>query len=299
MPINPDQTEQWISFFEEEVARLDDEISRREDSDFQPRRTLRVAINAQADDDSRAGSPAPHKPMSQREMKAAWEKLSPEKRDEILKPVVERIQERLRVSVFLGKELARTAELNGNDKGKSQQEAAEDAEHRKSDSPRRHGGAEEGEIQDAKCKGEQQQQIPRAARDDKALLVDRQEAVAAAESESEEVGLCEYVTAGGRLCEAEAEAEQGSAFPAEGGRNHVNFSPSQAVTALPRLCWRHADWVEMVEEEYGIPCPDDRESLKQALQRTMALVLSHKMVPQVAMLVVKICHTLERNMRRY
>jgi hypothetical protein len=63
-------------------------------------------------------------------------------------------------------------------------------------------------------------------------------------------------------------------------------------------CMWHLDWVELVEQKYGLPYPDDRASLEQVLRHTVALVLGRKMLRADAQIVLKILKPLERNLKR-
>ena len=63
------------------------------------------------------------------------------------------------------------------------------------------------------------------------------------------------------------------------------------------FCARHARWVTLVEEEFGIPCPEDRRSLRECLQQVMALLLANKILRRDAEIVVKICRLLSGHLR--
>lgn len=64
-----------------------------------------------------------------------------------------------------------------------------------------------------------------------------------------------------------------------------------------RLCERHFNWVALVEEEYGLWCPDDSASLQQLLQQTMAMLLSRKILRGQADAVLRIAKLLDRSLR--
>jgi hypothetical protein len=138
------------------------------------------------------------------------------------------------------------------------------------------GGGEEG----------REMQIPRYARDDKSIRDDKA------------IGDDNSI----RILPTENESPRGGAEDgrnAEPGCGYVLSDGSEcgAQAGEDGYCGRHSDWVELVEDKWGIECPEDRDSLRRCLQQVMALVLAKKISWREAEIVTEICRLLNRNLR--
>ena len=93
-----------------------------------------------------------------------------------------------------------------------------------------------------------------------------------------ESGGCQYQTANGRPCP----------------RPVIHYSDSDHPESY---CAAHLAWLEQIEESLDLPYPDSPQALLDLLAYVTARVLTREMIPDRALLIMKLVRALDRQVR--